>query len=262
MLFIALLVCGNAGAAVAARVEAFGFAGDGKAVGAQANAAAKPALEKTERIPARLGVRFGILYSVSGLSPNRDVVLRKVITHPSMTLPDGKVVAGSAFDETHKAGADGKVGNFTGFVFEKPYELVPGDWKIEVWLDTERLVDQRFSVVADAAITRTIAPAVAVACESGKPPAGYPQGLPFLKSGAPFENTAIPGAFIYSLPVKVLAEGFTACVKQGGWNVKVQPPPEPRKVDAQTRISASRGNRQVSAAIFASGASSFLVLLE
>jgi hypothetical protein len=64
------------------------------------------------------------------------------------------------------------------------------------------------------------------------------------------------------LPDKALVEGFATCLRQGGWNVKVQPPAEPRKADAQTRISASRGNRQVSSAIFASGASSFLVLLE
>lgn len=253
ILMVALQACSNAGAAVAARVEAFGFASDGKTIGAP-GVAATPAFEKSERIPARVGVRFGILYSLSGLPPSRDVVLRKVITHPSMKLPDGKVVAGAAFDETHRAGADGKVANFTGFVFEKPHERVPGDWKVEVWLDTERLVEQRFSVVADAT--------AAVACESGKLPAGYPQGFPFVKGGARFENAAIPGAFVYSLSDKVLVDGFAACLKQGGWSVKVQPPGEPHKAGGQTRIAASRGNRQVSAAIFASGASTFLVLLE
>jgi hypothetical protein len=141
-------------------------------------------------------VRFGVLYSVAGLPPNRDVVLRKVITHPVMKLPDGKVVAGSAFDETHKAGADGKVGNFTGYVFEKPHELVPGEWKIEVWLETERLVEQRFVVVADVVVAPAVAPVVAVACESGRSPAGYPQAFPFLKGGVPFEGTTIPGAFV------------------------------------------------------------------
>src|ERR1041385_3501311 len=59
-------------------------------------------ISQTNRIPARLGIRFGFWYEVTDL-PVKDgdlVELVKVVKHPPITKPDGTTSKGFEFTET------------------------------------------------------------------------------------------------------------------------------------------------------------------
>lgn len=102
---------------------------------------------KTNRIPAKLGLAFGITYEVSvsnGASPETIEVL-KVVSHPPMTKPDGQVARGFTIRETLPA-KNGKAIAQTGYSFDHAYELVPGTWTIEVRHEGKTLVKQVFKV--------------------------------------------------------------------------------------------------------------------
>ncbi len=104
--------------------------------------------EQTEKIPARLGVRFGFEYRLTGLPKDEVVVLRKVLVHPLIKTPDGKEKRGYAVNLKRQTTEEGTRWGFTGYGFDHEFELVPGDWKIELWFKDVKLTEQVFKVYA------------------------------------------------------------------------------------------------------------------
>ena len=100
-------------------------------------------------VPARLGIRFGVRFSVSGLPASADVNLRKIVSFPPMSKPDGTVTKGYERTLAYKTNAEGAITNgLEGYGFDYPYEMVQGQWRIEMWYGNVRLTDQVFNVVA------------------------------------------------------------------------------------------------------------------
>ena len=102
--------------------------------------------EPTDKIPASMGVRFGIEYSIVGLPTNDEVVIRKVVNHPPITTPDGTTKQGYTLDLKSHTTKDGTVSSLTGYGFDHAYELVPGEWKIELWYNNRKLLEKSFTV--------------------------------------------------------------------------------------------------------------------
>jgi len=104
-------------------------------------------VSQTNRIPARLGVRFGFTYSVTNLPARAQVVWKKIVKHPPIHKPDGSTSRGFTFLERHVTSPTGTIETFTGYGFDHAYELVPGKWSIALWYDNKRLVEQTFEVI-------------------------------------------------------------------------------------------------------------------
>jgi hypothetical protein len=112
----------------------------------------KPVLElgeQTDRIPLVKDTYFAYRYRILDLPKDvvkRPVVeLRKVLTHPEMTLPDGSTATGS--DRTFKGRTSvGQVIGFDGYAFNEDYELVEGDWTFQIWYQDQMLVEQTFTM--------------------------------------------------------------------------------------------------------------------
>ena len=101
----------------------------------------------TNRIPAKIGVQFGMFYEISNLrNPNGVVMVTKICRHPPITRPDGTVWTHFAVTETPRV-RDGWVFTWTGFTFDHPYELVPGKWEIEIEFKGKPICKQEFTVV-------------------------------------------------------------------------------------------------------------------
>ena len=77
----------------------------------------------TNRIPAKIGVRFGMWYEITNL-PIKDGELEvvKSATHPAITKPDGTTSKGFTFVEKQWV-KDGRVVGWTGYGFDHNYEL-------------------------------------------------------------------------------------------------------------------------------------------
>jgi hypothetical protein len=212
-------------------------------------------LEPAKTIAARLGLHFAVVYNISGLPRDEESVIRIVVAHPTMMAPDGKKTDGYSTEARVRSKSDGTAGHMWGYVFDLPHELVAGDWKIELWYGSRRLLGHTIVVTAGEP--------VADACETINLPVGYPRDFPFLKGGFRLENPAVGGAFAYPIRDRNLVAQFVGCVEQAGWSTKVESHNEPRAPQTRYRFLATRGDRRVSGSIFAFGnISGLLVILE
>ena len=120
--------------------------------------------ETTDRIPLLQDTYFAYRYRLLGLPKDEvkkpAVELRKVLVHPTMTLPDGSTSTG--WDRVVRARTSaGQVIAFDGYVFNEEYELVEGEWIFQIWFNDQMLVEQKFTTYqADevAADVKTVAP--------------------------------------------------------------------------------------------------------
>jgi hypothetical protein len=63
-----------------------------------------------------------------------------------MVKPDGSVSKGYTFADTRRINTDGGVKLWAGFRFENDYELVPGEWRLELSYEGKTLASQNFTV--------------------------------------------------------------------------------------------------------------------
>ncbi|MBM3622638.1 MAG: DUF3859 domain-containing protein [Alphaproteobacteria bacterium] len=106
----------------------------------------KPSFYSDEsRVPAQLGVRFGFQYRLIGSPQGREARLRGVwhIPAPGITNPvSGNIYRQSARDFTALIGDT----QIHGYGFDQPWEIVEGEWVLEIW-HNERLLASRSFVV-------------------------------------------------------------------------------------------------------------------
>ena len=100
-------------------------------------------VQATTNIPARRGVEFGFRYRIVGTGKT---VHLKMITHvppPGMRDPDtGNVTLTDRFYSDHTVG----VPQFSAYTFDNDWEIVPGTWIFEIWLDDQKLASQSFEI--------------------------------------------------------------------------------------------------------------------
>ena len=120
--------------------------------------------ETTDRIPLLQGTYFAYRYRLLDL-PKEEVKkpaveIRKILIHPTMTLPDGSTSTG--WDRIVRARTSiGQVIAFDGYAFNEEYELVEGDWVFQIWFNDQMLVEQKFTTYRPdevAADVKTVAP--------------------------------------------------------------------------------------------------------
>lgn len=93
--------------------------------------------EHTDRIPARLGLRFGVQHKFQNIPAGE---LKVVITHPPIaSLQGSKLTVSSANIDPSDLG--------TNYGFDTPSELVPGTWTFEFRHHDRLLCRKAFTVV-------------------------------------------------------------------------------------------------------------------
>jgi Domain of unknown function (DUF3859) len=101
----------------------------------------------TNRIPAKLGVAFGIVYEISdstakdGDEMNANVVM----SFPTMVKPDGSKSKGFTWSNK-SVFKDGKTWGIIEYSFDHDYELAPGLWRFEISVGGKILGSQDFTV--------------------------------------------------------------------------------------------------------------------
>jgi hypothetical protein len=102
-------------------------------------------VKSTERIPLIKGAQMYLQYRIWPLPDRpRSVELRRVLKHPEMTLPDGRVSTGSDYKIKGKISSNQAIG-YTGYGLDEEYELVEGDWVFELWYQDKKLINQTFT---------------------------------------------------------------------------------------------------------------------
>ncbi|MFZ6048797.1 DUF3859 domain-containing protein [Pseudomonas sp. CR3202] len=99
-------------------------------------------IEQTDEIPAKLGTKFGMRYTLAG-KQEKDTPLTLLYLTPGVVTPDGKRHDKFVVEQQMAAGAPTDV---MAFEFTEHYEVVPGEWHFMVFQGDRLLADQRFTV--------------------------------------------------------------------------------------------------------------------
>ena len=99
-------------------------------------------IRPTTVIPARLGTRFGLRFSLSGKSASEAPISMLYFT-PGVVTPDGQ--RHDKFEVHQKLDA-ATPNEVMAFEFTDEWEVVPGEWRFEVYQGDRRLLSQRFLV--------------------------------------------------------------------------------------------------------------------
>jgi hypothetical protein len=103
-------------------------------------------LETTDRIPAKLGIRFGLAFEIYNLPDVPHIGLRTRVLHPAMKKPDGKT--STEFEYVRRlAVKSGKTYGGTSYRFDEPHEVLPGTWSFEYFLGDTKLFSKNFVVI-------------------------------------------------------------------------------------------------------------------
>jgi hypothetical protein len=110
----------------------------------------KPALDqKTTRVPARKGVRFGFCADLAGLTDvDGKAMLSELVRHPVLTQPNG--IETNGWNAPHMVSVTNGRGHWCGgHELRNDWQLVPGKWRFVVTDGVRDIVAQEFDVVAD-----------------------------------------------------------------------------------------------------------------
>lgn len=99
-------------------------------------------IERTETIPAKLGTKFGMRYSLQG-KVQGDTPLTLLYLTPGVISPEGKRHDKFVVQQSMAVEAPQDV---MAFEFTEPHEIVPGEWHFMVFQDDRKLLEQRFIV--------------------------------------------------------------------------------------------------------------------
>jgi hypothetical protein len=99
-------------------------------------------IERSEVIPAKLGSKFGMRYTLVGKTVDGAPLTLLYLT-PGVTTPDGKRHDKFAVVQALVPGAPQDV---MAFEFSEAHEIVPGEWHFMVFQDDRKLAEQRFQV--------------------------------------------------------------------------------------------------------------------
>ncbi|OUM22427.1 helicase [Pseudomonas sp. 1239] len=99
-------------------------------------------LEHTDRVPARLGSKFGLRYRLEG-KVAEDTPLTLLYLTPGVITPDGQ--RHDKFEVVQKL-VPGAAQDVMAYEFTEHHEVVPGQWHFMVFQGDHLLAEQRFIV--------------------------------------------------------------------------------------------------------------------
>ena len=103
----------------------------------------------TTEIPAKLGTEFGFQYIINSQPKGGLINVTYVIRfpEPGLVRNSGKVYKDVQYSDRITIGEK----TLHGYGFDRPWEMVPGEWVFEVWHKKARLLRKTFTVLAPAA---------------------------------------------------------------------------------------------------------------
>lgn len=101
----------------------------------------------TNTIPAQTGVNFGFHYRLVGQPFNARVRVDYVVIFP----PEGVInpKSGVLHSISYPINVHIRVeDSFVGYSFDRPWEVVPGNWTMQLWVGGKKLAEHTFLVAA------------------------------------------------------------------------------------------------------------------
>lgn len=100
-------------------------------------------LESTTNIAARIGTSFGVLVKMPGDANGVVVRCSARCVHPRLSDPSsGHSSEVEQWDSSGMAGEEG----YIGYTLDNSWELVPGPWTLQVFMDSKLVIEKTFNV--------------------------------------------------------------------------------------------------------------------
>jgi hypothetical protein len=153
-LLLFLLRC-NAQTNAPENVEVLGFgifkktsSLDGGALSGRRHVAEALLVKFTTKVPAQIGTSFGFRVGYRGRSPGAPVHCTAKCLHPKLTDPtSGRTSEVEQWDASSVSGRE----EYIGYTLDNVWELVPGKWKIQLWVGPELMFEKTFTLYAPSA---------------------------------------------------------------------------------------------------------------
>ena len=105
-------------------------------------------IEETTSIPARIGTSFGFRVKYPGQATGAIVRCTAKCLHPRLTDPStGRSSEVEQWDISSLSGSE----EYIGYTLDHAWELIPGEWKIQLWLGPKLMIEKTFTVYAPSA---------------------------------------------------------------------------------------------------------------
>lgn len=103
--------------------------------------------DATTRIPAIFGTRFGMIYSIVGYPRDAIVSFRRVTIFPQVGLLNPNTGQRTYRQESESMVQD-RIGvrSYQGYYLNNEWEVVPGEWVIQIWDGNRMLAEQKFTL--------------------------------------------------------------------------------------------------------------------
>ena len=99
-------------------------------------------IQQTDRIPGKIGQKFGIEYKIKS-NITRDILVEQVWIFPK-SITDDK---GKEFNELrYKIDKSTNDKTYSTYVIEKDYEVVKGEWTYQMFYGGEKIYERKFFV--------------------------------------------------------------------------------------------------------------------
>ena len=99
--------------------------------------------KETEQIQAKIGTRFGMRFRIDGEPNKKTITVEYAGIHPQLTNPKtGKTFSSYKYQKKVKIGET----RYMGYKFDHDWELVPGNWTLQVLYQGEVMVEKEFVV--------------------------------------------------------------------------------------------------------------------
>jgi hypothetical protein len=104
-------------------------------------------IASTSTIPAKIGIKFGFRYTISGAPYDGRVTIKQVTIYPpaGVTNPKTGLLSTNSFSTVYRVGMPPI---FAGYDIGAPWEMVPGVWTIQLWIGDQKFAEQSFTVVS------------------------------------------------------------------------------------------------------------------
>jgi len=102
---------------------------------------------QTRTIPMQKGVQFGFQFIVRGRPKSARVTLHFVVNYPAPGVVKPGASSPMLKDEYDKMVGIDAEGNIDGYKLDNDWELVPGDWRLEIWNGNTKLASETFTLV-------------------------------------------------------------------------------------------------------------------
>ena len=103
----------------------------------------KRLIKETDQVEAKIGTNFGFRYVLSGPDPDVEVTIK--VRHPT-PLHDPKTGRDFITSEWGQSVPVGSTNWNTGWIFEKEWEIVPGEWIIQLFVGETKLIEKKFYI--------------------------------------------------------------------------------------------------------------------